>query len=191
MTTAYAIKTANSYIEQLDAVFSEASKPCEYLIIAHNDSRILQSLARVLPGESAAVLEVPQDTWEHQWRQLSETIEWALQQGKIKHVVLVGHSQPGGPASRAALLTAETGGQSTRQSSYDCLLDRVRQANARNQDAQQRFASHVQAMSQIPVVHNRWVNDELAVHGLFYRVESRLFLAYDPDEDRFRPLIAA
>ncbi len=53
---------------------------------------------------------------------------------------------------------------------------------------QERFAGQVEQLSQIPVVHSRWRDGELAVYALFHRAESGLFLAYDTDTDTFRPL---
>jgi len=177
--------STNPHIAELEAVFDEATKPIEWLVIAHNDSRMLKSLFAALNGESAALLEVSQDTWNF-GKELSETIEWALQQGEIKNLVLVGNSQAGGAESRASLAAPPK----VDESGYAKLLAGVKQLNAQNRDTQERFASLVQQMSQIPVVHNRWSSDELAIYGLFYRAESGLFLAYDARTDTFSALVS-
>ncbi len=188
MTTTFSTTTTNPFIAALETVFGEATKPIEWLVIAHNDPRMLRSLSSALTGESAAVVEISQDAWDFEGKHLPETIEWALQQGAIKNLVLVGNSQAGGSESRAALVASEAtnGGQD----GYAKLLAGVQRNNARNHQAQERFAAHVQQMSQIPVLHNRWSSGELAVCGLFYRAESGLFLAYDADADTFHPLVS-
>ncbi|MCA9212239.1 MAG: hypothetical protein KDB27_04170 [Planctomycetales bacterium] len=185
MATTLLATTANPQIAELENVFGEATKPIEWLVIAHNDSRMLQSLSSALNGESAAILEVSQDNWNFH-KELSDTIDWALQQGDIKNLVLVGSSQAGGAESRASLATSTK----EDESNYSKLLAGVNRVNDENRDAQERFASLVQQMSQIPVVHNRWSSDKLAVYGLFYRAESGLFLAYDAATDTFRPLVS-
>ncbi|MFT5526100.1 MAG: carbonic anhydrase, partial [Pirellulaceae bacterium] len=61
--------------------------------------------------------------------------------------------------------------------------------NKHNRDAQSRFSVQVRQMFQIPVVHSRCENGELATYGLFYRAESGLFLVYDFEQDNYRPLM--
>ena len=178
---------ANTHIESLEAVFSESKTAIEWLVIAHNDSRMMRSLSDALSRESAAVLEVSQDTWDFGGDELPEAIEWALRQGKVKNVVLVGHSQAGGSASRASLVASTT--KAEIRSGNERLIAGVQLANAHNRDAQARFALLVRQMSQIPVVHSRCANGELATYGLFYRAESGLFLAYNGEQDECRPLM--
>lgn len=188
MTTTFSAPTTNPHIAALETLFAEATMPIEWLVIAHNDSLMLRSLSSALAGEAAAVLEVSQHEWDFEGEQLPETIEWALQQGQLKHLMLVGNSQAGGPSSRASLVASEeTGGN---ESGCAKLLAGVERNHARTRDAQQRFASHVQQMLQIPVVHHRWSSGELAVYGLFYRADSGLFLAYDMNANSFHALLA-
>jgi len=188
MTTSYLTTTSNPHIAALESVFAEATKPIEWLVIAHNDAQMLRSLSSALAGKSAAILELSQDTWDFEDEDLPDTIEWALQQGHLTNLLLAGSSLAGGPMSRASQFASEP--ISGRGSSYVKLLAGVQRSNTRNRAAQARFAEHIQRMSQIPVVHNRWSSGELAVYGLFYRAESGLFLAYDADADTFRPLLA-
>ena len=187
MTTTFSTTGSNPHIAALEPILHEAAKPIEYLIIAHNDPLMLQTLCSALGGTSAAILEASQDTWKLSEGDLPEMIEWALQRGEIKHLLLVGHSQAGGSESRASLAATVS---ADAEPGYAKLLANVKRQNARNQQARQSFASQVQQMSQIPAVHTLWASDELAVHGLFYRSESGLFVIYDPNEDSFRPLMA-
>ncbi len=95
MTTTLLSTTANAHIAALESVFSQATTPVQWLVIAHNESRLVNSLSSALAGESAAMLQVSQDTWDFKGKELAETIEWALQQGEIKNLVLVGSSHRG------------------------------------------------------------------------------------------------
>jgi len=185
MTTTLSNTSTNSHIALLESVFAQAKTPVEWLVIAHNDSRMIQSLSASMTGESVAILELSQDLWATEEQELVETIEWALQQGSVGNLLFAGHSQPGGSKSRASLV--DEGGKT--QSSYGRLLAGVRRSNAQIQNAQQKIAAQVQRMSQVPVVHSRWVNAELTIYGLFYRAEDGVFLAYDADNDKFRPLV--
>lgn len=189
MTTTLFSATSNPHIAALETVFTDVTKPVEWLVIAHNDPQMLRSLSSALTGESAAVLQVSQDTWDFEDGNLAEAIEWALQQDHLKNVLLAGSSQAGGSESRASLVSSKTpqGGKD----GYARLLAGVHFNNARNRAAQERFAGHVQRMSQIPVVHNRLSNGELAVYGLFYRTDSGLFAAYDAEAGTFRALVAS
>jgi len=176
----------NRYIQTLEAVLAKSKTAVHWLVIAHNDSRMVHSLSSALSRESAAILEISADTWDFEDDELSEMIEWALQQGEIRHLVLAGHSQAGGTAIQAQLVSSNMEGES--HGSFNRLVAGVQRTKTHNQEAQQKFATHVQQMSQLSVVTNRWANAELAVSGLFYRAESGLFLAYDPNENIFHPL---
>ncbi len=180
MTTTLSYTSTNPHIESLETVFADSQSPVEFLVIAHNDSQMVQSLSKAMNNASIAVLEVSQDTWDFDGQQLTEAIEWALQQDDLKNVYLVGYFQP----SQTSIVDQD----SQPQSSFDKLLAGVRQSTNQIQTAQAQFASHVQKLAQIPVVHNRCANDELAVHGLAYRADGGVFLAYDAENDTFHTI---
>lgn len=185
MSTAFPTTANNPHIAALEHVFAKSNDTIEWLVITHNDSKMLRSLHFALGDESAAVLEVSQDTWDFEGKQLAETIEWALQQSEIKNLVLVGNSDAKGPESRASLVASKS--NAALEDGYGKLLAGVQSKNARRLEAQERLAANVQQASQIPVVHNRWSNGELAVHGLFYRAETGFFMAYNTETDSFQP----
>jgi hypothetical protein len=188
MTTTFSTATTNPHIAALQVAFGKAANPIDWLVIAHNDSQMLRALSFALTGESAAILEVPQQRWDFHNEQLSEAIEWALQHSQAKNLLLVGTSDVDGAASRASLVALKS--RNDPANGYARLLAGLRRNDCRNRDAQKWFGSHVRRMSELVVVHNRWSSGELAVHGLFYRSESGLFLAYDVNADLFRPLVS-
>jgi carbonic anhydrase len=188
--TSTAIST-NSHIASLEKTFDQARSPIEWLVIAHRDPRMLRSLSAILEGQSAAILEVSQDEWNWSEGELSSAIEWVLQRKEIRNLVLVGHSQVGGTASRSYLLSADPSQTSDQENNgYVRLLAGVRRVQSQSHHAQMRFAADVQQFLQIPPVYRRWTLGELELHGLFFRAESGLFLTYDPDADTFRATIA-
>ena len=92
MNTALMNSTSNPHIADLEASFNKTTKPVDWLVIVHKDAQTSRLLSPALVGESAAVLEVSQDKWDFSDNDLLETIEWALQQGHLKNLVLVGRS---------------------------------------------------------------------------------------------------
>ena len=186
MTPTLLHTAANAHIAALESVYGQAKSPVRWLVIAHNDLRLVNSLSSALADESAAVIQVSQDTWDFKSQGFIETVEWALKQGEVEKLVLVGSSQAAGGLSRASLAPAKMSAQA--DTGYGKLLAGMHRHNARVCEAQAVFVEQVRELSQIPTVHRRWRNGDLDVYGLFYRAESGLFFAYDADTDTFRPL---
>jgi carbonic anhydrase len=192
MITSERITSDNRHIESLEHLFQNASTAINWLVIAHDESQMVDSLSSALSGQSAAILRVPQDTWDFAESELSELIEWALQQGKLENIALVGHSNAA-KASRTARSVPPVSDGERKTSEQDLsnrLVAGARRSSAGSRQARQLFTDRMQQLSQIPVVHNRWANGELAIYGLFYQAESAMFLAYDVEEGKFRPLVS-
>jgi carbonic anhydrase len=189
MAATLATIPCNPHIMALETALAAATRPVEWLVIAHNDPRMLSTLRSALAGESAAVLEVSQELWDFDGRQIPETIEWALTQTPIRHLVLAGHTLAGSPTSRASLsaIAPRNGGQE----SYSKLLTGAQRNNARNHAAQERMAMQFQQLCQIPLVDARCSSGELHLYALLYRSDSGLFLAYDSHQEQFHPLVAS
>ncbi|TWT78358.1 Carbonic anhydrase [Posidoniimonas polymericola] len=173
----------NPHAAALEAAIAESARPIECLVVAHNDPKMLSDLTAALDGEAAVVLEASQDVWDFDGEHLPTAIAWAVEQTGLHQVVLVGHTLAGGRQSRASLAAAAS------RDSYQTLLSGVQQSNTRILAAQERFALQVQQLLQVPQVANRCSSRELSVHGLLYRAESGVFLAYDAGRDTFRPLL--
>ncbi len=179
---------SNPHVHALEQVMAKAERPVEWLVIAHNDARMLAALSSALTGESAAILELSEDTWDFEGKELSETIEWAIEQGDIEHLVLAGHSHASGSQSRASLPAYDT--KDGGQDGHNRLLAGAQGRNAQNSDVQAKLAAQMEQMSDIPAVQERCSRDELAVYALLYRADLGVFLAYESDEGRCRPLVA-
>ena len=140
---------------------------------------MIRSLSFSLGDESAAVLEVAADEWDPEGDMLSEAVEWALQHGEPKKIVIAGNAE-------IAELEASLP-EACDESGYGRQLAAVKRRDARRREAQKRLGASVQQVSQIPVVHDRWANGELAVSGLFYRSETGFFVSYDAETDVYSP----
>jgi len=187
MTATLSVKTLNPYITAVEAALHGETTPAQWLAIVHNDSRLKSTLPADWAGASAALLPVSQDHWDFRPEgQLAEAITWALQQGEIDSLLLVGSSQVGGAILPS--LCAAPGTKSAVALGYGRLLAGTARRQAQNRHAQERFADQFEQLLQIRGVQIRSREGSLTVHGLFYRDESGLFLAFDPENRTFRAL---
>lgn len=58
-----ATAAANPYTEKLKSMQSQGILKADYLVIAHPDERMLESLKQALGGNKLVILTVPQSTW--------------------------------------------------------------------------------------------------------------------------------
>ena len=186
MISSLSCTTSNPHIAALEPVFAQATKPVQWLVIAHNDSQLIRSVCAALTSEPAAVLEVSQDTWNFASQEYADMFEWALQQGDIRNVLLVGSSRSERAASHASLVSASKHSQGTV--GYDRLLANAKRNSARTAEAQDEFAGQVRQLSQVPAFRKQLSDKEIEIYGLFYRAEAGLFLNYDVGEDTFQPV---
>lgn len=181
--------STNEYITALESVLRLTSSPVRWLLITHDGVRLPISFSSRLRSESAAILQVSQDKWAFDRGDFVEMVEWALSQGQIENLVLVGTSQAVGDTVRAAL--ADPQSNHDADSSYGRLVAGVKHHAVRTQRAQKVFSEQFQHLMQIPVVHSDWREGSLDIYGLFYREESGVFLQYDFENDDFVPLLSS
>lgn len=186
MTTTFASTNRNTYIAALESAFDQSTLPVEWLVIAHNDSRLLNALSKALIGEPAAVLQVAQDTWDCAHQELANAIEWALQRGEVKNLIIAGSSHAAAAVSRASLVPPKSIDEA--DDSYGKLIVGIHRHNTQSREIEECFARQVEQISQIPSVQSHWQDRRLGVYGLFYRAESGLFFNYDKDTRTFQLL---
>jgi hypothetical protein len=183
MTSTLLNTTDNEHIAVLESAFDQATEPVQWLVITHDSHRLMNSLSRALAGKSTAVLEASQDCWDFSNSKYIEAIEWAIQQGAITNLVLIGASPDRTPYSRYRADRVRSG------SGYERLVKGIEDHTARMHEAQKRFSQHIQTLSQLPLVRRLECEGMMVLHGLFYREESGLFLLYDRESDCFQPLL--
>ena len=187
MSVAYQTPVMNPHIAALEPAIGQATDPVELLAIAHNEPRLLRAVCRALSEESAAVLEISQDRWDFDDPQQQQAIEWALQQGQVKQLLLVGSSQSGGAQSKASVISQQNSGQEKR--GFDSILENVERGNSQVAAAQQRFAELLHGLAENPVVQDQMRTGALTLVGLFYHSASGTFAAYDLESKKFRALM--
>jgi len=191
MITQFPNASANPLIETLRQAMEESSDGYEWLVVAHNDDRLVRSLYAALSHVPVFILETPQEKWNFRDGELAEAIEWAIQQTSLKHLALVGHSHAaaGGDAdpSRSPLSQDESveGGSG----GYSRLRNGVTRTTARTRESQSSFAQQLEQLFAAPAVRKQSLDGDLAVYGLFFIAESEAFLSYEPDRKSFLPLI--
>lgn len=186
MTSTVLYSAMNPHIVALESAFDQASTPIHWLVIAQDDKRLMNLLSAALSGQPAVVLHVSQDVRDFRSREVAEAIEWALQQGEIRNLVLVGSSQAADAMRSAVTVPAKKVTQCN--SGIGKLIAGVQHHIGRNREVQDAFAEQVQYLSQIPAVRSRCNDGALNVCGLLYRPESGVFLAYEPGSNTFQPL---
>lgn len=186
MSSTLLYKAQNEHIAALESSFEQATAPVQWLVIAHDDSRLMHLLSSALAGQSAVVLHMPQDEWDFRSKSFAETVEWALQQGEIRNLVLVGSSQAGDAARPAVTVPAQK--ETQCNSGIGKLIAGVHGHVARNREVQSAFAEQVRCLSQVPAVRGRCDDAVLNVCGLLHRPESGVFVVYEPGSDTFHPL---
>lgn len=186
MTSTVLYSAMNPHVVALESAFDQTNMPVQWLVIAQDDMRVTNLLSVALSGQSAVVLHVPQDEWDFRSREVAEAIEWALQQGEIRNLVLVGSSQVGDEMGSAVTVPAKKVTQCN--SGIGKLIAGVQHHIGRIREVQDAFAEQVQCLSQIPAVRSRCDVGALNVCGLLYRPESGVFLAYEPGSNTFQPL---
>lgn len=187
MSTTLSPKTGNSYVAALSKIFDEATTPIRWLVISHNDPQMIRSLSASMANEAVAFLHLSQDTWNFDDDEFIDAIHWALEQDSITNIVLAGSSQAAGSDISVSMTQPDL---RQAENGYAKLLAGVKLQNTRNREASRMFGSQAKQFLQIPVVHNARTKEQLQVHGLFYRVESGLFLAFDFEASEFRPLVS-
>lgn len=184
---------ANPYVEELrEQLAHQERSAVDWLVIAHNDVQLIQRLADALAGSSAAVLQLPQSSWDFEGQTLPAAIEWAVCETNPQGVVLAGHSQCSCPSEAARVFNRRARVAETLpcspEASYERLLDGAEQVLARLQHAKEHLAAQVTHLCELPEVAQRLSGHTFQVHALFYIAEGGIFLVYDLPRNTFRPL---
>jgi len=182
---------ANPLIDAIRQATEESSSGVEWLVIVHDDDRLIRSLASAMSEVSFCVIEVPQTEWSFQDSEMIEAIEWAIQHSSIKHLVLVGHSLAYANADQAASLDTQypKDAGEVADRGYSRLRDGVTRTTAFTRKSKARFADQFERLSAIPLVREHILEDGLIVYGLFFMAESAAFLAYDVEQKDYVPLL--
>jgi hypothetical protein len=176
--------SAEALIDSLRQANRASETQLEWLVIAHDDERLVDSLTTSLSAVASHLLELPQSAWDFTEGGLAAAIEWAVDQGAIKHLVLVGHSQAedeGEQPSSDEILSRNDG--------YRRLHAGVTRTSVQTKKSQDLLEKQLESLTAMKSVRKKVLDGELSVYGLFFMAQSTTFLAYDPDQQDFLALI--
>lgn len=185
-------QSISQQIEDLKQEFEDhQSGELDYLVIAHTDSRMLQQIKTAFAGHLMAVVAIPQSLWAMGQDDVDELLDWAVNQLKVKYVLLVGHSLGGTPMSHIQVCNSShsQNDQDSNGSRISGVFQRVQQAQAEVKEAEDFFIQELECLKSVPSVQSACKKQPQLIQGLFYRSESGVFCAYDCQRKTFRALV--
>jgi predicted esterase YcpF (UPF0227 family) len=184
--------SANSHIDNLkNQLALTNTSQLDYLILAHPDQSMISQLQKVYQAQNVAIIGMAQNYWQMDSESMSELVQWVLSETSAKGILLVGHSQGGTPAETVQVCTSGQISLANHQPSnrISSFMDRVKNVQSCCKKNEEHFVAELNSLKdQVSVQGGRVTNPEL-VQGLFYRAESGLFCAYDPEACQFEALM--
>ena len=188
-------QTPTSVIERLQEQLRRPRQTAiEWLVIAHDDSRMLDQLRSALGGAGMAVVALPQSLWGCECESIKSIADWAISELNLKGILLVGHSQSGICENTVQVVTGgETEPASTTSpvNRVSSLFSRVQQAQSRIASCERHFRRHLEQLIQMAGGPSNTSAPEVELRGLFYRAESGVFCSCDVVSGSFRPLVSS
>lgn len=176
--------STNPLLDSLQQAWRKSGGKAKWLVIAHDDDRLVNSLASAFVEESACVLTIRQGEWDFRHDELAEVMEWAVRQDSLKHLVVVGHSEA--ESAPQEIRSIRSGIDAS--GSYDRLRQGVRQNVLQTRDSRLQFAQRVNELVSLSGLSEAAETPQLSVHGLFFLADSALFLYYDAAQREFLPM---
>jgi carbonic anhydrase len=182
-----------TFADQLrcQAAESESGK-IDYLIIAHDDPRMLQRLCEAMGDKTVAVVTIPQTCWAMDGEAVEELLHCAVTDVRVSRILVVGHSNGGTPAEQVRILphTATQRDEMSIQERNLSLAECLRQYEASLNCCEEHFIGQLSHVSQYAFTKEKIETGELALDGLFYRCEAGVFCVYNRDRQQFQALVA-
>ena len=129
------VSIKNLHLDAIAELLDDGKRDAEYLIVAHQDHVLERCLASAFVDAKAALYQVPQQTWEMEDEDLSEAIQWAVEIGGVKNVILVGCSSANIPQTGADSILKSLGPDADRPT----VIERARNAVVARRCAQDHF----------------------------------------------------
>lgn len=155
------------YTSILEQQIGEATTPIECLVVAHNNPVLVNRLEDAFGDERTLLLEVAQGQWDLEGGELKDAISWAVQNGGIKYLIVVGDSS-------ASL-------RNHRQPVTDMRnpIELALAASTCREAALEAFQHEVNQLCQADEVSKLLSAGDLEITALFYREEAGVFSLYD------------
>lgn len=184
------------YAQDCDSVMKQLAhdgQNPEFMVVACSDSRVDPALLlQSKPGDLFVVRDVAnivppfeQDNGHHG---VSAALEFGICYLKVKHLIILGHSQCGGIE---ALLNQQALQQDDFISDWVSLLASEQQFTDTDQCSQHALLQSYKNCLSFPWIKQRVDSGQLAIHLWFFNIEKAEISAYDVTHDSFKPLILA
>ena len=171
---------SNLYMQRMKEVCSQADVPISWAVFADDDPVMLRRLAGALQREAAVILPIPQYLWAAGDDLIKESILWISGERGIGDLVLVGNSAAGISVSEPFVA-----GQPARRENTEELITRVHRVQRLRAQIEENFAKQVSSLLATPEIVRAVARGTLRMHALYYRAESGVFAAYDPQTSSF------
>ena len=168
-------------MEQIKAT-NENVGAADWLVVAHDDIKLLRKLGEIVPGDESITMKVAQSDWQCEEDSLPEAILWALQEGGMKTLLMIGHSA-GCPGANQGSKSAQS--SVSPDACYTKLMTGAKRVQERTSASKKHFAEQLEQLCQVKPIHDAIVAGDLKLHGLFYVAQSGTFLKYDMANGQF------
>ncbi len=175
--------SANTYADRILNLPEEQRQASSWLIIAHDDTRMIQKIQDAMVGEQAILLQVPQSHWKRDRELLTQAIRETLQSSAVTQVAVVGHSQASAAACQSKVVGSKSVAETAADKSYQRLMNSLQNAQAQRELAKAEVAEQFQHVSSAG--DRLDLDRNIEWHAFFYMAESGLFLRFDPQVGRF------
>ncbi|MCI5060883.1 MAG: carbonic anhydrase [Alphaproteobacteria bacterium] len=190
-------KERESHKELYRELAQNGQKP-EVMLIGCSDSRVpLEQIFNVGPGEVFTVRNVaalvPPDDQGRTRNSTAAALEYAVEHLKVKHIVVVGHSQCGGVAACTDHLQGKTFPNQYIDSWVAVAkpgIEKALQSGAQGADLQlqteQNTIRHsLQNLMGYDFIAGAVKTGELEIHGAYFDIEKARLFALDQEKDQF------
>lgn len=174
---------SNVHIKKIQATLRSGDGPVECLVFADDQPMLIRRLVDALSSTRAVIIPAPQSQWLEAGRSVADAAVWAMLEAGVDHLVLAGSSACRAPLHELPLVALAP------RAEQRSIADALRGATEALRRAERLYAGQVDAVLATPEISARWTQGTLTVHGVFYRVESGVFAAYDPTKGSFCALV--
>ena len=174
----------------MQSLSEEGQKP-EVMVVACCDSRVDPALLlQCDPGDLFVVRNVanivPPCEKDERHHGTSAALEFAVCFLKVKHLIILGHSQCGGIQT---LLNNDTTTENDFISNWVSLIKTEARSCGQDDFAKRALLDSYQNCLTFPWIKERVDQEELMIHLWFFDIKSGKIFAYVKDQDTYIPLL--
>lgn len=176
--------SSNAYLDHVLSLPEDERQASTWLIITHDDPRLVQKIQDAMVGEQAVLLQIPQSHWKRDRGLLTQAIRETLRNSAVTQVAVVGHSQASAAECQSQVVgTTSCAQESVSDQSYQRLMIGLQNAQAQREFAKAEVVEQFQHFCAASDDFD--TEGDIKWHAFFYMAESGLFLKFDSQAGRF------